>query len=131
MHLRAASECRDFVQRLLAIGDPRNYGWAVTATFYAALHTIRAYFGAKGVEVASHVDGERLFRDMPELRAAVAPFKGLKQASEAARYYNVSMTEKNVRDSVQMAERIASLINPKTRRLCPNAFEGTPPLPGT
>lgn len=131
MHLRAASECREFVKRMLSIGDARNYGWAVTATFYAALHTIRAYFGAKGVEVASHVDGERLFRDMPELRAAVPPFKGLKQASEAARYYNVSMTEKNVRDAVEMAERISSLINPKTRRICPGVFDDTRVLPGT
>ncbi len=123
LHTQAVTDNRAFVGRVIERGETRDYGWGVTGAFSMALHVTRAYFACRGDEVGSHTEGERLLLKYTDIKAAVAPFKALKQLSETARYYNQPMSEKVLKDSLAMAERIDRIIGQQTRQRCPGAFD--------
>jgi hypothetical protein len=69
--------------------DPTALRWAVTATFYSALHALTAYLIARGVAVTSHDDRSIALIDPrngvpPEVFKA---YEFLKRRSTGARYY--------------------------------------------
>lgn len=95
-HLQGAARNLAFADRLKKSGqnDPATLQWAVTALFYAAVHSVRAYLSARhGVQVTAHSDMPGLIAKYPELKGTQRDYDMLKQQSHSARYYlNESFT---------------------------------------
>jgi len=90
-HRAEAFANRRIAERLLASlsNDPTALRWAVTATFYSALHAMTAHLIGLGVAVTSHDDRSIALGD---LRNGVPPdafkaYQFLKRRSTGARYY--------------------------------------------
>lgn len=89
-HIRGAKNNLAFGDALKASGqnDPTTVGWAITALFYSAVHTVRAYLLARHkVVVSSHEDVRSFESKYPELKRTSPSYRHLKQQSEKARYY--------------------------------------------
>jgi hypothetical protein len=69
--------------------DPTALRWAVTATFYSALHALTAHLITRGVAVTSHDDRSLALADpangVPQ--AVFDAYQFLKRRSTGARYY--------------------------------------------
>ena len=90
-HRAEALANRRIAEQLLATqaNDPTALRWAVTASFYGALHALTAYLIAQGVTVTSHEDRSSALADP---RNGVPPdvfkaYEFLKRRSTGARYY--------------------------------------------
>ncbi len=116
-HLRAVTEHIAHGEWLKSSGrtDATTVGWAITALFYAALHSVRAYLKAcKNVDVSSHDDFKAYERQFPELKKTALDYNFLKQESQSARYYcNPNFTWTNFDDLRKKAERVAGIWVPK------------------
>jgi hypothetical protein len=89
-HFEGARATLALADSLNAAKDERRFavGWAITMLFYAAVHAVRGYLRLRhGVVVSSHEDIRQFERSYPELLKMQAPYKELKQQSEAVRYY--------------------------------------------
>ena len=92
-------------------------GWAVTATFYSAVHFVRSYLVAHhGVRVGRHDDMHNLWKRHPELRRIKAEYELLKQKSEQFRYYLVDFTEREVDELGRHLSKIRSVVQPWVER---------------
>jgi hypothetical protein len=90
-HQAEALANRRIAKQLLASQphDPTALRWAVTVTFYSALHALTAYLIARGVAVTSHDDRSLALAD-PQNGVPADVFKAhqfLKRRSTGARYY--------------------------------------------
>jgi hypothetical protein len=90
-HRAEALANRRIAEMLLAsqAHDPTALRWAVTTTFYSALHALTAYLITRGVAVTSHDDRSIALADPqngvpPEVFQA---YQFLKRRSTGARYY--------------------------------------------
>ena len=86
-YLEQARQNEEFASRILSLGEPRFFGWAVTALFYAAVHYGRAYLRAKSPTVITthpHFHSEFL-RTSGDSRL-YGLYRRLKDESERARY---------------------------------------------
>jgi len=90
-HRAEALGSRRIAELLLASqpNDPTALRWAVTATFYSALHALNAHLIAHGVTVTSHDDRFVALAD-PQNDVPAEVFQAyqfLKRRSTGARYY--------------------------------------------
>jgi hypothetical protein len=90
-HRAEALANRRIAEQLLAshANDPTALRWAVTATFYGALHALTAHLIALGVTVTSHEDRSIALADP---RNGIPPdvfqaYEFLKRRSTGARHY--------------------------------------------
>ena len=90
-HRAEALANRRIAEQLLTLhaNDPTALRWAVTATFYGALHALTAHLIALGVTVTSHEDRSIALADP---RNGIPPdafqaYEFLKRRSTGARYY--------------------------------------------
>ena len=90
-HWAEALANRRIAELLLAnhASDPTALRWAVTATFYSALHALTAYLIKRGVTVTSHDDRSLALADpangVPQ--AVFDAYQFLKRRRTGARYY--------------------------------------------
>lgn len=89
-HLDQARRNLAHAQFLLAdhADDPTVVQWAVTATFYCAVHCVQSYLVRRGRKPSSHVERAFVLADHalgvpPDVQDA---YRFLKHRSEAARY---------------------------------------------
>ena len=119
-HLDGARQNIEFGDRLSETGDedPIVVGWAITALFYSAVHSVRAMLLAKHKVVASsHEDVRAYERQYPELKRTNTSYRHLKQQSESARYYlNRRFTWKDYRTLRNDAVRIQKTWEPVVER---------------
>jgi hypothetical protein len=81
-HRAKAAHNEKFVASL---GDP-FWDWAVTGTFYTAVHYVMAYLATKGVHPVLHqVRNSHIYRD-PVLSQIYVDYRELQDNSEDARY---------------------------------------------
>jgi hypothetical protein len=64
----------------------RDYDWAVTVLFYAALHLTQAYLQRSEISAENHRQRDQEIRSSEELRPILDPYRALKAHSENARY---------------------------------------------
>ena len=90
--------------------DPVTVGWAITALFYAAVHSVRGYLKAcKQIDVSSHDDFRQWIQKYPELKRTSSEYDLLKQQSQSARYYcNPNFTWTDVDVLRKKAEKVAA-----------------------
>ena len=73
--------------------------WAVTATFYSALHALSAYLLARGIQVTSHMARDRVLSNpvngVP--RHVYVAYQDLDEYSRDARYDLLPFTAQEVR----------------------------------
>ena len=89
-HFEGAKATLALADSMHAARDDRRFavGWAITMLFYTAVHAVRGYLLARHrVVVSSHEDIRKYEKEHPELAKMQAPYKELKQQSEAVRYY--------------------------------------------
>jgi hypothetical protein len=90
-HRAEAVALRDLAEHLLAsqTHNPTAVRWAVTATFYSALHAMTAYLVSRGVTVGSHDDRSLALFDPTNTVPSdvVDAYQFLKRRSTGARYY--------------------------------------------
>ncbi len=86
LHLYKAKQNEDFADRLDR-STVVNTEWAVTSTFYSALHYVEAYFAKCNVKCENHADREQKFKSDARIRVAWSPYSYLFQLSKLARYY--------------------------------------------
>jgi len=121
MHLTAFVDNRAFAEDLLQQGRPTALRWAVTAAFYAALHMIRAYAAAKGVNIVNHSEGETFMQRSPEVSRGFPTYKALKELSESARYFHQSMEAQHVEQALRKVTAVESLVMGKLAKKAPDA----------
>lgn len=90
-HRVEARANRRIAEQLLTeqANDPTALRWAVTVTFYSALHALTAHLVARGVTVVSHDDRSIALAD-PQNGVPPGVFQAyqfLKRRSTGARYY--------------------------------------------
>ncbi len=88
-HLAQATRNEELAPKLSDIGE---YGWAITALFYAALHLVQAYLVSEDLAVTTHAARRAILARTPVLAAIEGAYAGLKWASEQARYECQSFT---------------------------------------
>jgi len=130
-HLTAFVDNVAFAEKLLRDGEPVALRWAVTAAFYAALHIVRAYCAAKGVQVSSHVEGEHFFKDHPEVGRVRPTYKALKELSESARYFHQSMQPQHVEQALRKVADVENLVMGRLMKHAPSARDILSALRGT
>jgi len=117
-HLAAVDANLSFADRLVTApdGDHTTNGWAVTATFYAAVHEVRGYLLARhGVTLTAHKDMRDVYDRHPEVRKVRADYDQLKQQSENARYYLTTLFRpEDVRKFNASFHRIRAMLRPRT-----------------
>jgi hypothetical protein len=90
-HRAEALANRRIAEQLLAsqANDPTALRWAVTASFYSALHALTAYLIARGVAVTSHDDRSLALADPANSvpQNVFDAYQFLKRRSTGARYY--------------------------------------------
>lgn len=128
-HLRASADHEAFARRVLARSADEDLGWALVAVFYAALHSVRAYFATQGAEVSSHEEGEGQFRKRPEIMRCFVRYKALKEMSEGYRYFHDVIPRDQVVAALASLGSIRSMVDGQTRRRCPGAFASDPTKP--
>ena len=132
MHLEAVGKHLDHAAFLRSTNrtDAVTVGWAITALFYAALHSVRGYLKAcKQVDVTSHDDFKALVHTHTELKRTSVEYDLLKQESQSARYYcNPNFTWADVDELRKKAEKIANTWRAPTMR-CLTAPTGTVSAP--
>lgn len=121
MHLTAFVDNRAFAEDLLRQNKPIALRWAVTAAFYAALHMIRAYAAAKGVNIVNHSEGETFMQKSPEVSRGFPTYKALKELSESARYFHQSMQAQHVEQALSKVASVESLVMGKLAKKAPEA----------
>jgi hypothetical protein len=89
-HFDQARRNRDVAEHLLAMyeDDPTYVQWAVTASFYCAVHCLQGYLVDRGRDPRSHVKRANDLAD-PSNQIPIAvqnAYEALKQYSEATRY---------------------------------------------
>ena len=80
------------------LGKVENIDWAVTLTFYAAVHLIEEYFASKQLHCKSHIDRNNcMMRERTLLRYKIPPkYQTLYNQSIMARYECVEMSAKHL-----------------------------------
>jgi hypothetical protein len=101
-HLVQARVNRDHAEWLLGVNatDPTARQWAVTATFYCALHGLTAYLIGRGVTVTNHTARALALLDPSSgvPRSVFRAYRRLDEASRGARYELWVFTPGDVRD---------------------------------
>ena len=101
-HLTQARANRAHAEWLLAtgLGDPATLQWAVTATYYSALHGLTAHLMRQGMSAKTHV-ARRTALQSPGSgvpRHIIAAYRYLEVRSRGARYELWMFTPRRVRD---------------------------------
>lgn len=101
-HLNQARANREHAEWLLTSrpNDPTALQWAVTATFYSALHGLTAYLMARGITVSDHT---RRAHALANPANGVPPslhddYRNLERRSRQARYLLRRFSVQQVRD---------------------------------
>lgn len=101
-HLIQARANRDHAEWLLATrpADATARQWAVTATFYSALHGITSYLMRRGIRVSSHLARDRVLSNpgngVPQ--SVYDAYRMLDDCSRDARYELYPFTLQDARD---------------------------------
>jgi hypothetical protein len=110
-HRGKAIHNEDFVKEL----DNPYWDWAITASFYAALHYVEGFFARKAPPVHSRnheIRDDNVQRD-PVLKRIYDEYRQLKDDSVAARYdARLTLTQADYEFSRKYLERIKSVILP-------------------
>ena len=84
-HLAKAEHDERFVE---FVGSASPFlDWAITATFYAALHYVEAYFASVGRHSPDHRARDSSIRRDPKISSIYDDYSELKNHSVNARYY--------------------------------------------
>lgn len=107
-HSAKAGHNESFVSKL---GEP-YWDWAISGTFYAALHYVEAYLATKKIHSGSHpVRDSNINRD-DTLRAIYPDYRELKDESRAARYDVVKFKQDDLKEMQKNLETIKKLLKP-------------------
>lgn len=101
-HLQVAGENERFVAAL-NLGSGPARGWAATASFYAALHYVEAFFSTQAKHSADHRTRDNNMVQHNETMAIYDQFCELKNISTRARYYGRYPTKDELAHQVQPA----------------------------
>jgi hypothetical protein len=75
--------------------------WVVTAYFYASLHLVDALLSEKdGIDPPNHAERRVYVREKSYLRAISGEYRSLKDHSEDARYWLITMTSVKVEKTI-------------------------------
>jgi hypothetical protein len=103
-HLIQARANRDHAEWLLATrpNDPTARQWAVTATFYSALHGLTAHLGSRGVQVSDHRSRAQALVDPANgvPHSIIRTYRILEGRSRGARYQLWQYTPQQVRSLI-------------------------------
>ena len=87
--------------------------WAVTATFYQAVHWIEAYFAVHGVHSDTHRRRmQSIAKFSGDLLSVGTDLAMLKADSENARYWCYKFSAQEALGDQQVADRIESVVRP-------------------
>ncbi len=85
--------------------------WAITATFYAALHYLEAYLATQGIHSQTHVERDQRVNSLPELRPLYGSYRRLKNQSLEARYGTRQFPRSDVTATAGWLDQIKSHIS--------------------
>lgn len=89
-HLKQAQHNASLAVKLLGSRKPQYPDWALTATFYAAVHYINHYFmRTVGMAPRSHKVRSSYIHKYSQTKGIAFEFENLRNLSEQARYYCV------------------------------------------
>ncbi len=88
------------------------WDWAVTATFYAALHYVDAFLMTKGIDPEFHPDRNEYVRNDPTLTKIRSNYRQLQNDSRSARYDVVPYSQEDVRLLQEELKAIKNLLSP-------------------
>ena len=104
-HLSKAQSNEQFAATL-GLQTSAEIEWAVTATFYAAVHYIEAYLATRGVHSANHAQRNRHVNGLAETRNLWKGYGKLQRLSEKSRYWVLPVTT----EDLDQARRLLSEI---------------------
>lgn len=105
-HLRKADHNHHFAADVASLEDSYQ-DWRVTATFYAALHVLQAYFTAKTqLYPTKHQERDHHIQSDPLLQVIWDDYRELKTLSVMSRYWCIPINEADVVSANQHFENI-------------------------
>ncbi len=108
-HLDWAERNERFAKEL-DLSDCVRANWAITATFYAALHYVDAFFAARSDKPLFHTQRESKIRDTPELALIWSDYRRLKDMSREARYNLAPYTRVEFENALKHLEKVRSQV---------------------
>jgi hypothetical protein len=111
VHLNKAADNESLATSLNPL-TPSAPNWAITMTFYAALHYVEAYFFTQGADYRLHPHRDSAIQRDPKIRGIWRPYERLKDASEHARYESIFFTDAQFQHYRPNLESIKNVITP-------------------
>ena len=109
---RAKAENNEF---LISELDNPFWDWAITATFYTALHYVEAYFANRipALHPATHQMRDNYINSDVKLRPIYVDYRQLEDESRDARYdASIDLTQSDATQAKRNLERIKNVIVP-------------------
>jgi hypothetical protein len=89
--------------------------WAITLSFYAAVHYVEAYFGMTGRSTALHFNRIKEIKGDAKIGRIANAYEDLQNLSEDARYEIRNMTSAHLKTAQEKLEEIKKVVKPLVR----------------